>query len=85
MSDLTASMKIETMAINKNNLSDVSKEKLYIDTKTIFDDSRPCKRCGKYPTKEGYDACLGHIEGVTSICCGHGVSRDKILIVEDKI
>ena len=31
MSDLTASMKIEAMAINKNNLSDVSKEKLYED------------------------------------------------------
>lgn len=34
---------------------------------------RPCKRCGKYPTKEGYDACLGKIQGVSSACCGHGI------------
>ncbi|MDD5016523.1 MAG: hypothetical protein PHO15_00310 [Eubacteriales bacterium] len=45
----------------------------YSDTGAQADDSRPCKRCGRYPTKEGYDACLGYIEGVTSACCGHGV------------
>lgn len=46
---------------------------LYSDNKQPFDDSRPCKKCGKMPTKEGYDACLGHVSGVTSACCGHGV------------
>lgn len=45
----------------------------YVDNNEIENDSRPCKRCGKTPTKEGYDACLGHVDGVTSACCGHGV------------
>ena len=40
----------------------------------IRDVQRPCVRCGRLPTAEGYDACLGHIAGVTSACCGHGVS-----------
>ena len=52
---------------------------LYEDDRSIHDGSRPCKRCGKFPTKEGYDACLGHIKGVTSACCGHGVT-EPILI-----
>lgn len=45
----------------------------YTEDDTVLDDSKPCKRCGKLPTVEGYDACLGHINGVTSACCGHGV------------
>ena len=49
------------------------KEWRYIDNDELIDDERPCKRCGHKPTKEGYDACLGYIEGVTSACCGHGV------------
>jgi hypothetical protein len=31
------------------------------------------------PTKEGYDNCLGHIEGVASACCGHGVEIPYIV------
>lgn len=51
----------------------------YADNGMIADDSRPCKRCGRMPTPEGYDACLGHIEGAISACCGHGV-EEPILI-----
>lgn len=47
----------------------------YIDTGLPVDEVRECVRCGKIPTPEGYDACLGYIEGVTSACCGHGVSE----------
>jgi hypothetical protein len=47
----------------------------YSDNDQICDDSRPCKRCGRMPTVEGYDACLGHIDGVKSACCGHGVEK----------
>ena len=47
----------------------------YSDTNEIDDSNRPCKRCGCMPTKEGYDACLGHIDGVTSACCGHGAEE----------
>jgi len=44
----------------------------YIEDDTILDDSKPCVRCGKTPTKDGYDACLGYIDNVISACCGHG-------------
>ena len=52
----------------------------YSDNNKIVDDSRPCKRCGRMPTKEGYDACLGFIEGVKSACCGHGVEESYIVM-----
>lgn len=51
----------------------------YTDNNDILDPNRPCKRCGLKPTKEGYDACLGKIEGATSACCGHGVEKPYIL------
>lgn len=36
----------------------------------------PCDHCGKYRTYQGYDGCLGEIDGVMNACCGHGrVSR----------
>lgn len=47
----------------------------YTDTNEIDIDKRPCKRCGRLPTEEGYDACLGRVEGATSACCGHGVEE----------
>jgi len=49
------------------------------------DDDRPCVRCGKLPTKEGYDACLGYIEGAISACCGHGVSKPYIIYEDDTL
>ena len=51
----------------------------YTDNNDILDLSRPCKKCGLKPTKEGYDACLGKIEGAVSACCGHGVEKPYIL------
>lgn len=33
----------------------------------------PCAHCGRAPTPEGHDACLGALPGVTAACCGHGV------------
>ncbi len=50
-------------------------EWLYADNGTPCDDQRACKRCGRYPTAEGYDACLGYIDGAKSACCGHGVQK----------
>ncbi len=47
------------------------------------DDNRPCIRCNKPPTEEGYDACLGYLPGVFSACCGHGIS-EPILITEEE-
>ena len=48
---------------------------VYCDTMEKFNDSRPCKRCGKMPTEEGYDVCLGYLLGVNHACCGHGVEK----------
>lgn len=47
--------------------------------KPLDSEERPCKRCGKMPTTEGYDACLGHIEGAVSACCGHGVESSYVV------
>ena len=51
----------------------------YWDDNTPCDHERPCKKCGKMPTPEGYDACLGYIEGASSACCGHGVSKPILM------
>jgi hypothetical protein len=39
---------------------------------------KPCVKCGKLPTKEGHDACLGNLPGVIDACCGHGVKEAYI-------
>jgi len=64
---------------------------IYKDSKWVYSDTgepiskeRPCYRCGKLPTPEGYDACLGCIPGAVSACCGHGVT-DRILIKEKEV
>lgn len=33
-----------------------------------------CVKCGKWPTEEGHDGCLGTIDEsiVMNACCGHG-------------
>ncbi|APM39418.1 hypothetical protein [Clostridium kluyveri] len=57
----------------------------YVDNSWVYEDGvpiskeeRPCIRCGSMPTREGYDACLGHIEGAISACCGHGVEEGYV-------
>ena len=45
----------------------------YSDTGEPAEEERPCKRCGRMPTPEGHDACLGKLPGVGAACCGHGV------------
>ena len=54
----------------------------YLNGKWVYCDNgepiaqiRPCKKCGKMPTLEGYDACFGYIPNVKWACCGHGVSN----------
>ena len=51
----------------------------YSDNNEIVNDNRPCKKCGCKLTKEGYDACLGHIDGAIHACCGHGVEEGYIM------
>ena len=53
----------------------------YEDTYTPveIEGNRPCWRCGRMPTLEGYDACLGYLDGVMSACCGHGEQPPMII------
>lgn len=50
----------------------------YLSDDTLIEQEKPCIRCGKMPTKEGHDACLGHIDGVKAACCGHGITESVI-------
>jgi len=50
----------------------------YEDTGESTDIERPCIKCGRKATPEGYDACLGKLEGVINACCGHGVEKGSI-------
>lgn len=63
----------------------VGDEWVYSDTKQpcFGNDRRPCARCGRPPTEEGYDACLGHIPGAAAACCGHGVEDGWVTMAED--
>jgi len=51
---------------------------VYADNNQSINTERPCIRCGKMPTKEGYDACLGHVKGAKAACCGHGIEEGYI-------
>jgi hypothetical protein len=46
----------------------------YFDSgESVYDGPRrPCRLCERPSTREGYDACLGFIEGARDACCGHG-------------
>lgn len=57
---------------------------LYSDTEQPVNMQRQCKKCGRKPTKEGYDACIGYVKGVYSACCGHGVSNPIMIFKEVK-
>lgn len=51
----------------------------YCNNDEIINNERLCKKCGRTPTKDGYDACIGHIEGATAACCGHGILEPCIV------
>ena len=56
---------------------------VYADTLEPVTGNRPCIRCGNLPTEEGYDACLGYIEGASSACCGHGITEPYIIFEDE--
>jgi hypothetical protein len=41
-------------------------------------EEKSCIKCGKMPTKEGHDACLGNLPGVIAAYCDHGVEEEYI-------
>lgn len=59
------------------------KQWLYANDNHPIIEERPCVRCGKMPTKEGYDACIGYLPGAISACCGHGVERPYAVFGKD--
>ena len=52
---------------------------IWSDTGQPLDIRRVCRQCGQPPTADGYDACLGYLEGVTAACCGHGVTEPVVV------
>jgi len=52
---------------------------IYADNKESIKIERPCIRCGRMPTEEGYDACLGKLPNVKFACCGHGIEERSIM------
>ena len=48
-------------------------------------DDPPCTLCGRGPTTEGHDACLGHVEEVRGACCGHGVHAGYLKFADEPI
>lgn len=51
---------------------------MYSDTKTIFDDSRPCKRCSKHPTKEEDYSCTNSKEISVNWSALHDVQKNIV-------
>ena len=51
----------------------------YCDNDEPASHNRACKKCNCYPTVEGYDACLGKLNGVKNACCGHGKEEMKFI------
>lgn len=55
----------------------------YEDGVCVDDDpDRVCPVCGRPPTPEGYDACLGYIPGCISACCSHGMGEPFFIFEE---
>ena len=66
---ITSTTRGHKTIINKDGIE------FYADTMVpVKWEERPCVKCGKMPTKEGYDACIGYIPGIKSACCGHGIT-----------
>lgn len=46
----------------------------YTDNGFPLSSDRACKRCGRAPIDD-HDVCIGYVEGLSSACCGHGITR----------
>ena len=68
-----------TSSSRGHEITYVNGQWIYSDNLKPLEDHRPCKHCGRKPTPEGYDACMGHIKGATSVCCGHGNKNNRIM------
>lgn len=41
-----------------------------------YDDKPLCPHCNEPQTEDGYDSCIGFIEGAMYACCGHHLKRN---------
>ena len=59
---------------------------IYSDNgKSVIEDlERPCNKCNKKRTSEGYDACLGTLKGIMNACCGHGEVNEAYIQFPDE-
>ena len=40
--------------------------------------ARPCPKCGRFQSPQGFDPCIANLPGVLAACCGHGVQPGYI-------
>jgi len=59
---------------NKMRYDEDAEQWVYADDLTPRDTQprRACPHCGRLPTAEGHDGCLGELPDVEDACCGHG-------------
>lgn len=60
---------------------------VYADTGDPVDpvyEDRPCARCGRWPTPEGHDACLGELPDILAACCGHGFNDVQLAYLHEE-
>jgi len=62
-----------------NPIKCIDNQWIYEDGTPLNKEERPCTHCGRMPNADGSDACLGHIKGVSSACCGHGKEKGYII------
>jgi len=51
---------------------------VYEDTGESIEVERSCRCCHQQPVN-GCDACIGHVPGAISVCCGHGIDPPFII------
>lgn len=72
----------------RNNFQSVKGHTVYSDDfgdavyedGSVFDDTRPCAKCGIAAGPDDVDPCLGWLDGVDSACCGHGVPGEEYVL-----
>lgn len=52
--------------------------------KSIYEEPRPCPKCGEFRTEDGHDPCIKNLPGVKFACCGHG-KKDGYIYFENGI
>lgn len=55
----------------------------YLDGVHIETEERPCISCHRVPQRNGYDACVRHVDGAAGTCCGHGAEFRAYLYYVD--